>query len=223
MVAVEKVIRQTCLQYHIANYSINPDGSIDVDGNVDINSSDLTILPVKFRRVMGNFNVQNNRFATLDGAPIAVGGNFNCFNNELIDLKGGPKWVGRDFYCYKNQLTSLEGSPNEVVGNYYISGNPYLTNLIGCTPKIGGNFSCDDSLIIFSGDADIEFLGNFFLNETNYDESNFSKLPTEILQNMRHIKLILKYQRYFGIWNDDLSLNPDYFNDLIAEISEGLM
>jgi hypothetical protein len=34
--------------------------------------------------------------------------------------------------------------------------------------------------------------------------------------------LILKYQRHFFIWNDDLTLNVDNFNDLLAEINEGL-
>ena len=64
----------------------------------------------------------------------------------------------------------------------------------------------------------------FFLNETSYDELRIrgNKLPIEILQNRQHIKLILKYQRYFVIWNEDLSLNHECFNDLLAEINEGL-
>ncbi|MFV8466702.1 hypothetical protein [Flavobacterium sp. LB1P62] len=215
-------IEQICIQYQIENYSINPDGSIDVDGNVDLSSRNLFILPLKFRRVLGNFNVQNNQLTNLYGSPIAVGGNFNSFNNQLTNFTNGPKWVGGDLYAYNNKLASLEGSPDEVVGNYYISGNEYLENLIGCTLKIGANFSFDDILSTYSGEEDILFEGDFFLNETNYSASNAMKLPNVILENIRHIKLILKYQRYFMIWNNDLSLNRGNFNDLILEIEDGL-
>ncbi|MFE3847248.1 hypothetical protein ACFX5D_04620 [Flavobacterium sp. LB3P45] len=219
---LEKIIK-TCLQYKIENYSINSDGSIDVDGNVDLSSRNLTILPVRFRRVIGNFNIHNNLLTTLYGAPIAVGGNFNCFNNHLISLLGAPKWVGGDFYCYQNQLRSLGGSPEEVVGSYYISGNENLENLKGCSVKIGGNFSFDDILLsTYFGDVEIEFDGNFFLNETNYNAPNTRKLPDVLLRNMRHIKLILKYQRYFYMWNDDLSFNRENFDILIEEIEDGL-
>jgi hypothetical protein len=215
-------IKKICLQYQIDNFWINPNGSIDVDGDVDLFSTNLAILPIKFGRVMGDFNVQNNLLSTLYGAPVAVGGNFNCYHNRLTNLIGSPKWVGADFFCYKNQLVSLEGSPKVVRGSYYISGNDKLSNLAGCTLQIGANFSFDDILSTYSGDEDILFEGNFFLNETNFGASNAKKLPNEIVENIRHIKLILKYQRYFMIWNDDLSLNRENFNDLILEIEDGL-
>lgn len=218
-----ELIKDTCLQYKIENYSINPDFSVDVDGNVDLFSRNLSILPLKFGRVLGNFNVQNNLLTTLYGAPVAVGGNFNCYHNLLTNLISSPKWVGADFFCYNNQLASLEGSPIVVLGSYYISGNVKLFNLVGCTLKIGGNFSCDDALVsTFSGNDDIKFEGNFFLNETYNDEFNGRKLPIQIINNLQHLKLILKYQRYFLIWNEDLSFNVENFNDLIKEIKEGL-
>lgn len=219
---IEKIIN-TCLKYQIENYTINPDGSIDVDGHVDISSRDLTLLPLRFGRVMGNFNVQNNRLTTLYGAPMVVGGNFNCYHNRLTNLIGSPEWVGGDFFCYQNQLLSLEASPKVVVGSYYISGNNKLSNLVGCTVIIGGNFSFDDSLLSsFSGEDDIEFEGDFYLNETHYDKLNNGKFPFEIINNQQYLKLILKYQRYFQIWNEDLSLNIENFNDLLADIDEGL-
>lgn len=217
-------IERTCLQYQIENYSINSDGSIDVDGNVDLSSRNLTILPIKFKRIMGDFHIQNNQLATLYGSPIAIGRNFNCFNNLLTNFSGGPKWVGGDLYAYNNKLSILKGSPHEVVGNYFISGNDKLSNLVGCTLKIGGNFSFDDTLVsTFSGDEDIEFEGTFFLNKTYQSQLYDMKLPVEIINNRQHMKLILKYQRYFFIWNDDQTLNKANFKDLISEINEGLM
>lgn len=178
----EEDIRHSCLEYQIKNYSINSDGSIDVDGNVDMSLRNLSSLPLKFARVLGNFCINNNLLTTLYGAPIAVGGNFNCFSNRLTNLSDAPKWVGGDFFCYQNQLASLKGSPLEVVGNYYISGNEYLENLEGCTLKIGGNFSCDDTLIsTFSGEEDIDFEGVLFLNETHYHQLNDRKLPLSLI------------------------------------------
>ncbi|MBG6186429.1 hypothetical protein [Flavobacterium sp. CAN_S2] len=213
-----------CKQYNINNWNYNIDGSIDVDGNVDMSSKNLSSLPLKFARVMGNFCIQDNNLTTLKGAPISVGGNFNCYYNQLINFEGSPKWVGGDFFAYSNALISLVGSPKEVVGDYYISGNNKLSNLLGCTPKIHGNISFDDVLSSTYCDDDVEFEGSFFFNETYSNESNkmVKKLPVEIIENRHHLKLILKYQRYFGIWNDDQTLNKEYFNDLIAEIDEGL-
>ena len=215
-------IKQTCLLYNIENYSINSDYSVDVDGNVNLSSRNLTVMPLRFHKVMGHFTINNNLLTTLSGGPLAVGGNFNCYYNKLINFAGGPKWVGGDFYAYRNLLTSLKGSPDEVVGNYYVSANN-LTNLSGSTLKIGGDFSFDDTLVsTFSRDDDIEFGGDFLLNETLYDNLNYRKLPIEIINNRQYMKLILKYQRYFQIWNEDLTFNVENFNDLIAEIEEGL-
>lgn len=215
-------IEAICNCYKIENYRINQDESIDVDGNVELSSSNLCLLPLKFRRVMGNFNVQNNFLRTLENAPLSVGGKFNCFNNLLINFIGGPKWVGGDFYGYNNKLISLIGSPAEIAGSYYISGNENLSNLVGSTLKIGADFSFDDVVCTYSGEEDIEFLGNFFLNDANYGKFSDNKLPIQMKNNLQHLKLILKYQRYFMIWNEHLTFNGENFNDLILEIEEGL-
>jgi len=47
-------IDSICKQYNIKNYTINSDGSIDVDGNVSL--SNITQLPLKFGKVTGSFN-----------------------------------------------------------------------------------------------------------------------------------------------------------------------
>jgi len=43
-------IDSICKKYYIQNYTINDDGTIDVDGNVNLNVKNLTKLPLKFRR-----------------------------------------------------------------------------------------------------------------------------------------------------------------------------
>ena len=101
----------------------NPDGSIDVDGDVHLFNLNLKKLPLKFNKVSGYFWCSYNQLTSLEGAPIEVGGGFYCFNNKLTSLEGGPNKVGGDFYCSYNQLTSLEGCPKEVSGWFDCSNN----------------------------------------------------------------------------------------------------
>ena len=84
-----------CKEYRITNYSINSDGSIDVDGDVNLSHKNLTRFPLKFRNVSGNFECYNNQLTNLEGSPQSVGSDFNCSDNQLITLEGGPQSVGR--------------------------------------------------------------------------------------------------------------------------------
>ena len=83
-------------------YTINDDGSIDVDGSVIISGRNLTKIPFKFRNVSDDFYCYDNQLTSLEGAPITVGGGFDCTCNNLISLKGTPNRVGGNFLCYNN-------------------------------------------------------------------------------------------------------------------------
>ena len=83
-------------------YTINEDGSIDVDGNVELGHRNLTKIPFKFRHIHGSFYCYNNRLTSLEGAPINVGGDFWCSRNRLTSLEYAPNNVGGHFYCYSN-------------------------------------------------------------------------------------------------------------------------
>jgi len=80
-------IHRICREYGINNYTINGDGSIDVDGYVNLHGRGLTKLPLKFNHVSGNFLCYDNNLTTLDGSPERVDGNFYCDYNRyfLID------------------------------------------------------------------------------------------------------------------------------------------
>ena len=84
----EQEIQDICKIYNIKNYTINPDGSIDVNGNVYLSDKGLTKLPLKFNRVSGSFY---------------------CYKNELISLVGSPNYIVGSFYCFENKLNSLDG------------------------------------------------------------------------------------------------------------------
>ena len=108
------------------HYTINPDGTIDVDSGIEITNKNITEFPdyVRFGKVNGDFNCSYCKLLkSLEGSPKEVGGSFICTCcKSLKSLEGAPKKVGGDFYCSGcNSLTSLEGSPKEVGGHFNCS------------------------------------------------------------------------------------------------------
>lgn len=250
-------IDEICNKYKIINYTINADGTVDVDGDVMIQNTGLHELPLKFGIVKGNFNCSSNHLRSLSGCPSVVEGYFSFFENKITSLKIFPNAVGDGIYCQKNEITSLEGMPDMISGDFYCaknrlkslvggptvvsrnficSGNE-LTTLIGgpitvgknfscydnelatldgCPTSVGGTFDCEYNRIstTYSGDVDMEINGEVFIE--------LATLPLQLKYHIVHIKLILRYQRHFEIWNDDLSFNVENFQELIDEIEDGL-
>lgn len=120
----EQEIHDICEELFIKEYTINTDGSIDVDGNVYIRNLDLGKLPLKFNIVHGSFDCSYNNLTTLDGSPKVVGGFFNVSDNNLTSLIGGPVNVKYSYVCSNNGLTSLEGSPIIIGGLFRCNNNP---------------------------------------------------------------------------------------------------
>ncbi len=118
----ENEINRICKEYGIKNYTINSDGSIDVDGNVDISLYYLNLIPIKFNKVSGYFS---------------------CSNNYLTNLENSPNEVGRDFYCSYNRLSNLIGLPINIRGYTYCYGIESLEGYIGNYNKI----RCDNKHI----------------------------------------------------------------------------
>ncbi len=104
-----KQIHDICDQQKIENYTINPDGSIDVDGDVYLDFLNLEKLPLKFNYVSGDFSIYNNCITSLEGCPKEVGESFDCAKNQITSLKYSPIKVGTYINLYMNPLESLEG------------------------------------------------------------------------------------------------------------------
>ena len=157
-----KSIEEICKNFNIGNYTINDDGTIDIDGNISINV--LHNLPLKFGKVTGYFSCSSNVLTSLEGSPGYVGGNFDIGFNKLTSLKGCPKYVGGDFECVKNMLTSLEGCPEYVGGDFDIRLNN-IKDLRNCPTYIGGKFRTgSDSLSIIYDilKSNLECVNNFY-------------------------------------------------------------
>jgi len=140
-------IDSICERYGIKNYTINEDGTIDVDGDVDLSGKNIDKLPLKFGKVTGHFFCSYNQLTSLEGSPSKVGGDFICYENKLTSLEGSPSEVGGGFYCSGNKLTSLEGSPKEVGGGFDCRYNQ-LTSLEGSPKRVGGHFGCSRNQLV---------------------------------------------------------------------------
>ena len=107
-------IHDICKEYGIKYYTINSDGSIDVNRSVSLNNLGLVNIPLKFNKVLGFFDCSENNLTSLKGCPKYVGKWFNCSYNNLTSLVGGPNKVNKFYDCDENNITSLEGCPSIV-------------------------------------------------------------------------------------------------------------
>ena len=135
---------------HQHPHSVNPDGSIDIDGNVDLSSNRFTELPFTFNKVGGNFDCSSNELTSLKGAPKYVGGGFWCNFNSLTTLEGSPITVGGIFDCSYNLLTTLKGAPQYIERHFDFYGNSQLKTLDYFPKHTGGEVYRDSR---FSNEA----------------------------------------------------------------------
>ena len=171
-------IHEVCKEYNIKNYTINSDGSIDVDGNVNLQCKYLTKLPLKFRNVNGDFVCSRNYLTSLEGSPTHVGGNFYCGGNKLTILEYSPYHVSHNFYCTHNNITSLEGFPSHIGGNFYCKSNPVY--------QVWELFE-DESKIELFNDYDIIRGTDIVLDRLNDFLTTIGKDPVESVKGYNNI------------------------------------
>ncbi len=130
--------------------SVDDAGFISVKGDMFIDSYNLEALPVKFKKITGNFSLKpcpidgklkRSLLNTLAGCPTNVQGSFDCSYNRLTSLVGGPKTVGMNYFCNYNKLTTLQGVPKKLRG-LMVAGNS-LVDLKYCPIEMrtNANFS----------------------------------------------------------------------------------
>ena len=79
---------------------------INVKENVDLESLNLTKLPIRFGTVGGNFYCGDNKLTSLEGAPKVVDGAFCCNDNYyLTSIKGAPTEIGKNFIIWNPNIT----------------------------------------------------------------------------------------------------------------------
>jgi len=202
-------IRSLCVKYNIYDYTINDDGSIDVEHTVDLSYalSNMSELPLKFNKVNGNFDCSNNNLETLEGSPKYVKNMFNCAYNKLTNLhfaskksesfvcnrnmitslEGCPESVEKLFYCQENNLTTLKGGP-ESVGMEFSCWNNDLSSLEGCPKYVGKDFDCSFNEIVNLKHTPDNFK-NFTCNNTPIG-SMFAQVDYDFIDAFKRFKII---------------------------------
>jgi hypothetical protein len=90
------------------SWKLQPNGKVNVKGNVTLYDMDIEEIPVKFGRVELNFD---------------------CSYNKLTTFKNCPDYIGGHFWGENNNIKSLEYYPKEVCGKFIINYNPIIKNL----------------------------------------------------------------------------------------------
>jgi len=98
----EQKIIDICNKYHIENYTINDDLSVDVSGSVYLNSQSLTEIPIRFGKVSGTFYAGGNKLR-----------DFKNFPNECSFLN-----------IPVNKFQSFEGLDRIKFGSIFMRNNP---------------------------------------------------------------------------------------------------
>ena len=140
-IMTEQEINDICKKYNIENYTINSDGSIDVNDDVLLHDLYLKEIPLKFNKVSGHFDCSDNELTSLKNCPIEVGEYFNCNNNMLTSLEYSPDYVRYDFICNYNRFTSLKYLSKNIGNEIQCYSNP-LESLDGLTTSYNKLF-CD--------------------------------------------------------------------------------
>ena len=185
----EQEIIDICKKYNIENYTINSDGSIDVDGSVDLSHRELAKLPLKFNKVGGNFTCSYNYLTTLDGCPKEVGGVFYCSSNNLTSLEGIPMRINGFLHCSNNKITTLKGFPMIIEGYLDIESNQI-------------------SII----DSSVEVRGNIYIYGTNFD-NKIKELSQE------RLRILFDHGVDYDIFRKDGSINDSRLERLFKDFN----
>lgn len=106
-VSQDREIEKWCKKFGITKYTKQPDGRIDVVGDVKIDSSSIDnrfgMLPIKFGTVDGNFKASDCGLKSLKGCPEKVTKDFDVSRNQFTDLEYGPSYVGGSYIAESNK------------------------------------------------------------------------------------------------------------------------
>lgn len=165
-------IDRLCELHEIKDYTINDDGTIDVVGEINWGFKRWKKLPLKFRKVDGNFLIFNNHnLVSLEGCPTEVTGSFKFSAQEITSMKHVPEKVGKDFTVssfkmkkfdyfpkeiggelsiFNSRIETLDLLPKEVFGKVSITENMFLRSIKGIPSIVHGNVLINGSRVVQS-------------------------------------------------------------------------
>jgi hypothetical protein len=148
----------------IVKYTIHPNGTVDVDGDVYLHKFTESALPVHFNNVFGDFVCYHSPIATLVGSPMYVQGDFSITGcPQLTSLVGGPRKVDGEVTYIQSNIQTLRGVPEFIGGALRLHATP-VKSLHGIDKVVEHMkyFSCNDGathilgLILIDGLIQVE-------------------------------------------------------------------
>jgi hypothetical protein len=125
----EAQIRKWLDEHKIKNYTINPDLTIDVKGDLFI-EEDLPDF-INFNRVLADCVVWHTNVTTLRGVPKYVSGNFECLRTSIETLEYCPIEIGGSFdVIYNKKLKNIDNLPQKV---------GYITKFYSNSKRVNNN------------------------------------------------------------------------------------
>lgn len=126
---------------YITNYTIEEDGTVNVNGNVVLDNlgSKFPELPVQFGEVTGDFTTIDVAFRSFKGFPKKVGGHFVIKKQISVqDYTGAPTHIGGMGLMKAVKAQSLQGFPEYIAkhAEFAVSGDKHDITRIG---EFGGS------------------------------------------------------------------------------------
>jgi hypothetical protein len=134
----------------IKNYTIRPDGIVDVNGSVHVKEFKGTTLPIQFGNVAEFFSCRGTYLTSLQGMPSVIGGSFNCENTHISSLSGIDKiikHIGKKFACRKITTHILGLLLIEGIILIDVDGNGPIDKIMNKYVGTGDILSAQDELI----------------------------------------------------------------------------
>jgi hypothetical protein len=130
----------------IGNYTIHPNGSVDVDGDVYLHKFTESALPVHFNNVFGDFVCYHSPLASLAGSPKYVRGDFSITGcPQLTSLVGSPRKIDGEATYIQSNIQTIEGAPESIGEALRLHATPVKSlHGIDKVVKHMKHFSCSD-------------------------------------------------------------------------------
>lgn len=121
---------------YIRNYTIEADGTVNVNGDVHITGcgAGMPHLPVTFGEIKGNFSTEDVAFSSFKGFPNKVTGHVTIKRAIIVDdYVGFPSFIGGLALIKNIKAKSLNGFPKYIAGRaeITISGNKHSLGEVG--------------------------------------------------------------------------------------------
>jgi len=120
-----EAIQNWLSKYHITDYIINEDFTIDIPHEINLRLRKTGDYPsyIQFGKIQGGFDCSKCNLTTLRGCPTYVDKFFFCEYNKLKNLDYAPKFIGGTFSCADNDITDLNSFDSTIIGNTWLSRN----------------------------------------------------------------------------------------------------